>query len=86
MTDMTTRIREKINIALNPTQLEVVNESYKHQGHAGDDGSGESHFNISISSPLFEGKSRLAKERMIYKALESEMKIIHALSITIQAP
>ncbi len=80
---MQDKIQKKLEIALNPTQLEVVNESYKHQGHAGDDGTGESHFHIMIASSLFENKTRLAKERMIYKALENEMPIIHALSINI---
>jgi BolA protein len=83
MTNMTDQIREKLEKELNPTHLEVVNDSDRHQGHAGDDGSGESHFNISIASPLFTGKTRVSMERKVHKALSDELKVVHALSVTI---
>ena len=80
---MEERITQKLNKALEPTHLKVINQSNLHQGHAGDDGSGESHFHIEIYSHAFEKKSRVARERLIYRALSEEMKIIHALSIKI---
>ena len=77
------RIKHKLNEALQPTHLKVINQSHLHQGHAGDDGSGESHFHIEIYSHIFEKKSRVVRERLIFQALSEEMKIIHALSIKI---
>ena len=83
MASMQNQIEAKLTEGLEPTQLEVVNKSHLHQGHMGDDGSGESHFHIRISSPVFLNQSKVARERMIYKALSVEMKQIHALSIDI---
>lgn len=77
------KIEDKLTKALNPTVLRVLNESHLHAGHAGDDGSGESHFKIEISSDVFDGESRIARNRMVYNALGDEMKKIHALSIVI---
>ncbi len=61
--------------------LEIKNQSHLHAGHSGDDGSGESHFKIKISSKDFDGKTRLERNRMIYNALGDIMDKIHALSI-----
>ena len=83
--NMQERIQEKLQNALEPTKLEVINESHLHAGHAGDDGSGESHFSIKIESKDFNGVSRVARERMIHGALTEEIKLIHALSISAQA-
>jgi len=80
-------IKEKLNEAFNPSQLEVRDESYKHAGHAGhaahaaEHGSGESHFHVIIRSESFKGMSRLAKHRAVMEALEMEMKLIHAFSL-----
>jgi len=65
-----------------PKQLRVVNQSHLHAGHAGDDGSGESHYLIEIESDSFSTCSRVECHRMIYKALESKMETLpHALAI-----
>jgi BolA protein len=80
---MEQKITDRLQEALNPTHLAVINESHLHQGHAGDDGSGESHFRVEISSSQFKGSTRVAQQREIYSALVNEMKIIHALSIQI---
>lgn len=85
MMNMQERITTKLQHALEPTQLTVINESHLHAGHAGDDGSGESHFSIKIESKAFNGVSRVARERMIHSALCEEIKLIHALSISAQA-
>ena len=77
-------IENKLHDALEPSFLEVRNESHLHAGHAGDDGSGESHFCLVIASDKFKGLSRVNKERIIYDVLVNEMKIIHALSIQIK--
>ncbi|MGZ9096898.1 MAG: BolA family protein [Micavibrio sp.] len=75
-------IRRKLTEALNPALLEVVNESHLHQGHAGDDGSGESHFRVKVVSKAFAGLSRVEAQRVVYKVLEKELQNgIHALSV-----
>ena len=53
--DMESRIRKKLSDAFSPSLLEVVNESHLHRGHAGDDGSGESHFRVKVVSKSFAG-------------------------------
>ena len=66
------------------TMLNVINESHLHTGHAGDDGSGESHWRIEISTPEFAQMSRIARHRAIHTALgPAVIGRIHALSIDI---
>ncbi len=84
MSDMQKSIETKLQESFNPTYLEVVNESYKHKGHSGDDGSGESHFVVTISSAQFNDMSRVDRERSVFSVLEKEMKKIHALSVRIK--
>jgi BolA protein len=77
-----TQIHTALQNALSPIQLKVINESRLHTGHAGDDGSGESHYAIEITSPLFEGKSRVERHRMIFAILEDSLvSLPHAISI-----
>lgn len=81
------RMREKLMIALNPTRLDVINESHKHAGHASSPGTGESHFKVVIVSPAFASKSRVERHRMVNAALADELSgPIHALSISTYAP
>ncbi len=80
--DMQERIEIKLVQALQPFLLEVVNESKLHAGHAGDNGSGESHFRITIVSDRFEGIGRIDRQRLIYDMLRQEMGGgLHALSL-----
>ena len=73
--------------AFAPTRLEVINDSAKHHGHSGDDGSGESHFTVVIESPHFAGKSRLDRQRMVNRALgDIPGQRVHALAISACAP
>jgi len=70
-----------------PTKLEVMNDSAKHSGHSGDDGSGESHFTVVIESAAFAGVSRLERQRMINRALgDIPGERVHALAIKARAP
>ena len=81
-TGMEDILASKLAQALQPSVLEIVNESARHSGHAGDDGSGESHFHVLVVSDLFIGKSRIERQRMIYGVLKEEMAgKIHALSL-----
>lgn len=80
--DLEKQIYEILQESLSPKTLEVVNDSHKHAGHAGDDGSGQSHFTIIISASCFDGVSRLERHRLIYDALSDKMdKLPHAISI-----
>ena len=80
-------MRDTLMIALEPIRLDVVNESHLHAGHAGSPGTGESHFRLLVVSPLFEGRSRLERHRMVNEALADDLATkIHALSIKAFAP
>ncbi|PWW44593.1 BolA family protein [Melaminivora alkalimesophila] len=57
--------------ALKPTFLEVLDESWQHEGHAGANGTGfGTHFRVRVASPLFEGQRRVAQHRLVYDALQ----------------
>jgi BolA protein len=80
-------LRAKLIEALRPTRLDIVNESHMHAGHHGSPGTGESHFRLLVVSPMFIGKSRLDRHRMINEALASELAgKVHALAIRAYAP
>lgn len=80
-------MREALMVALEPTRLDVVNESHLHAGHAGSPGTGESHFRLLVVSKLFEGRSRLERHRLVNEALADFLKNkIHALAIKAFAP
>ena len=80
-------IAKRLEEALAPTHLKVINDSDRHRGHAGHDGSGESHFTVEIESPLFAGKSRLERQRAVNAALGDLLRDrIHALAIRARAP
>ena len=82
-----TSIRQKLNEALQPTRLDVINESHLHAGHRSSPGTGESHFRVLVVSPAFVGKSRVDRHRMITDALAAELKGgVHALAIKAYAP
>ena len=75
------RLRER----LAPTQLEVIDESYQHAGHAGANGTGVgTHFRVRIASPLFTGASRVGQHRLVYDALHAFIDAgLHALAIEV---
>lgn len=80
-------IERRLRAALSPSRLAVINDSGRHRGHAGDDGSGESHFTVEIESPAFAGISRLARQRAVNEALGDLIRErIHALAIRATAP
>ncbi len=77
-------IRAKLEEAFQPTTLEVVNDSHKHAGHSGDDGSGESHWTVTIAAPAFAPMSRVARHRAIHTALGPDiMGRLHALALNV---
>ncbi len=85
MNEIQSKMRARL-AALNPTVLEIIDESHKHAGHAGArDGGG--HFVLNIVSAQFSGNNTVARHRMIYSALGELMKReIHALTIQARAP
>jgi BolA family transcriptional regulator, general stress-responsive regulator len=78
-----TRLRE----ALNPSVLEVMDESAAHAGHVGANGLGYgTHFRVRIGGPSFAGRSRVAQHRLVYDALRNFTDAgLHALAIEIEA-
>jgi len=77
-------IQNKLTKAFAPTSLAVINESHLHAGHAGDDGTGESHWRVEIASDALAGKTRIAKHRAVHTALGPDIiGRIHALSLQI---
>jgi len=73
--------------ALNPTRIELIDDSDKHRGHGGHNPAGESHFSLLIESDAFTGKSRVERQRMVHQALgELVGNRVHALSIKAKAP
>ena len=76
-------LRERLEELLQPSQLEVVDESWQHAGHAGADGTGAgTHFRVRIASPLFAGRPRVAQHRLVYDALRDFVdRGLHALAI-----
>jgi BolA protein len=77
----------RLNSALSPTKVELIDDSEQHRGHGGYNPAGESHFSLKIESAAFEGKSRVERQRMIYGALGDLMDSrVHALSIRASAP
>ena len=80
-------IERLLEAAFAPARLAVINDSARHHGHAGDDGSGESHFTVEIESGAFAGKSRLERQRMVNRALgDLPGQRVHALAIKARAP
>jgi BolA protein len=72
---------------LDPSELDLVDESEQHRGHAGYAPGGSTHWRLSIVSPRFAGQSVVARHRMVYQALGNLMQNpIHALAITARAP
>lgn len=76
-------IKERLQAAFSPTELEVINDSHKHIGHAGSkDGAG--HFTVKIRASCFVGVSRIETHRQIYRVLADLIPHkIHAISIVI---
>lgn len=79
---------QRLRELLQPTSLEVVDESSQHNGHVGANGTGYgTHFRVKIASPLFEGKSLVARHRLVYDALQDFIdQGLHALAIEARLP
>lgn len=81
------RMETKLREALQPERLDIIDESQRHAGHGGAHPEGESHFRIQIVSAAFAGKSRVARQRLVYDVLAEELRErVHALSLETLSP
>ena len=80
-------IETKLTRAFSPLRLEVEDESHRHAGHAGAPEGGQSHFRIVVVSAVFDGKSRIERQRLVYAVLAEELAAgVHALAMTTLSP
>ncbi len=81
----TAAIEARLQSVLQPSALQVIDESADHAGHAGANAEGAgTHFRVRVASPLFAGKSRVARHRLVYDALQNFIdQGLHALAIEI---
>lgn len=85
--DRAERIRAALLAALAPAEVEVVDDSGRHAGHAGAQPGGETHYNVRAVSSRFDGLSRVARHRLVNDALSAEFGAgLHALSLTLRTP
>ena len=78
------KMHQLLNDTLQPTLLEISDDSHLHAGHAGAK-EGKGHFTVVINSPLFADKRRIQQHQMIYQSLGDMMQTdIHALAIKSQ--
>ena len=81
-----TEMRRRLEAALDPTALTLIDDSEQHRGHGGYNTAGESHFTLAIESAAFAGKSRLEMQRMVHAALGDLVGgRVHALVIKARA-
>lgn len=80
-------IKRAVREKLEPVHMELVNDSARHRGHAGDDGSGETHYNLLVVSPAFAGLSRIERQRLVHATLKEALDSgVHALSLRCLTP
>lgn len=84
-------MRDKLTARFAPTRLDIVDDSARHAGHAGHPGGagqgGETHFTVTVVSPVFAGMGRVARQRLVYETLAAELAGgVHALALTTLAP
>ncbi len=86
MSDRANRIKAALETDLQPESIALIDESYKHAGHAGAKGGG-GHFDLTIVSAAFEGLNSVQRHQLVYKTLGEMMQTdIHALSIQAFTP
>ncbi len=84
---MQERIAARLETALAPSKLEVVDESALHAGHSGARAGGETHYRVKLVSDAFAGRSRVQRHRLVYDELAAEIADgVHALAIQAAAP
>ncbi len=78
------RMREKLETAFSPVELEIIDESESHRGHGGYREGGETHFKIVIRAAAFNGMNRVAQQRAVMAAVKQELdERVHALALVV---
>lgn len=81
------RIAAALTAAFPPAEVEVVDDSHRHAGHAGAAPGGETHYNVRVVSPAFAGLNRVARSRAVHEVLAAEFATgLHALALTLKTP
>ncbi|MBX9872786.1 MAG: BolA family transcriptional regulator, partial [Burkholderiaceae bacterium] len=80
--ELAERMAQRLRERLQPTQLEVIDESAAHAGHVGANGTGwGTHFRVRIATPLFTDLTRVARHRLVYDALQDFIaQGVHAIA------
>lgn len=74
-------LEARLRAGFTVTDLAIENESHRHAGHSGDDGTGESHFRIRLRAPELAALSRIDRHRAVNRALGDLTTRIHALAL-----
>jgi BolA family transcriptional regulator, general stress-responsive regulator len=83
----TTRIKKLLTEQFSPKPVSLIDESGRHEGHAGAQPGGETHYVLKLVSSAFDGKSRVERQRLVYHALREEFDSgLHALSLDLKTP
>ena len=84
---MDDQIKAVIQTEFSPVHFELINESHKHVGHAGDDGSGQTHYILIVVSDKFKGCTRLESQRMVMSELKGFFdQGLHAVQLKLSSP
>lgn len=77
------QLEQRLRDTLQPTTLQVLDESAAHAGHSGSNGTAfGTHFRVRVASPIFTGKSRVAQHRLVYDSLQVFINQgVHAIAI-----
>ncbi|MFK7838929.1 MAG: BolA family protein [Bdellovibrionales bacterium] len=82
---MAEKIKARICENINVDEIEIVNESHLHKGHAGDDGSGETHFKLKVVSSDFKNLTKINAQRLVNKSIfECFNEGLHAVSMKLE--
>lgn len=85
--DRRTRIEDALTAAFVPVSLSVIDDSHKHEGHAGAAPGGETHYSVEIVAEAFDGLSRVQVQRAVMMVLQKEFDTgLHALALKARAP
>ena len=83
----TSRIKKLLTEQFAPDLVNLTDESSRHEGHAGARPGGETHYALQLVSPVFEGMSRVARQRLVYHTLREEFDTgLHALTLDLKTP
>lgn len=81
------RIRAKLEADFAPERFALEDESSRHKGHGGYREGGGTHYRLHLVSPRFAGLGRVARHRLVYQALQTELaERVHALAMTLETP